>query len=98
MRGSFRLLGDDMDDGIEFDSVQERYHFWRGARYAAEELAWPLAALAGWVAHLEGLRWWLSVPIAVAVFFAVARYYGRREEAAEDAYERATGTGKYRRG
>ena len=87
-----------MGGGTDLEKLKEQHDFWSGARYAAEELAGPIAILAGWVAHAEGLRWWLSVPIAIGAFIVVARYFGRREEAAEDAYERATGTGKYWRG
>ena len=87
-----------MNGGTDLEKLKEQQNFWSGARYAAEELAWPIGILAGWVSYAEGLRWWMSVPIAIVVFFGVVRYFGRREEAAEDAYERATGTGKYWKG
>ena len=75
--------------------LKERHDFWNGARYAAEELAWPLAILSGYAAHVQGLRWWFSVPIGIAAFLIVARYYGRKEEAAEDAYYRVARLGRY---
>lgn len=80
---------------IEHSNPKEHYDFWSGARYVAEELAWPLAILAGLLANAYGAKWWVAVPVGIAVFFLVARYYGRREEAAEDAYHRSARIGRY---
>lgn len=76
--------------------LKGRYDFERGARWAAEEsLAWVIATETGWISQVYGHRWWLTVAVGVAAFFLVARFFGRREEAAEDAYHRAAGLGKY---
>lgn len=83
------------DPDLSDHSLKERHLFWSGARYAAEELAWPIAILAGFLADAKGLQWWASVPIGIAAFFLIARYFGRREEAAEDAYHREKGIGRY---
>ena len=76
--------------------LKERYDFERGARWAAEEsLAWIIAFETGWLIQIYSHRWWLAVVVGIAAFFLVARFFGRREEIAEDAYHRAAGLGKY---
>ncbi len=81
----------------QITDLKERYDFERGARWAAEEgrLAWIIAIETGWLVKVYSHRWWLAVVVGVAAFFLLARYFGRREEAAEDAYNRAASLGRY---
>lgn len=76
--------------------LKERYDFERGARWATEEnLAWVIAIETGWLVKVYSHHWWLAVAVGIAAFFILARYFGRREEAAEDAYNRAAALGRY---
>lgn len=87
------------DQDARIADLKERFDFARGARWAAEEhLAWIIGAETGFLVGIYFHRWWLGILAGVAAFFLVARYFGRREEAAEDAYNRATSQGKYFRG
>ena len=61
----------------------------------AEELAWPLAILAGLVAHFYWDNWLLSVPVAIGAYVLAIYRYRRRSAAAEDRCLRAAGLGKY---
>lgn len=61
----------------------------------AEELGWVIAALAAVVVYLKWGGWLLLVCILLGSYFLVTYPYRRRESAAEDAYHKASGTGKY---
>jgi hypothetical protein len=85
-----------MDNRQTIQELKERHDFERGARWAAEEnLAWVIAAESAWLAHLYEHQWWLTAVVGVGSFFLIARYFGRREESAEDAYYKAAGLGRY---
>lgn len=61
----------------------------------AEELAWPLAILAGLLVHFKWDSWLLSVPVAIGAYVLAVYRYRRRAAAAEDQYFRAACLGKY---
>ena len=85
-----------MNDAQRVAELKECHDFERGARWAAEEsLAWIVSIETGWLVTAHGHSWWLGVAIGIATFFLVARYFGRREERAEDAYNKAAGIGRY---
>ncbi len=80
----------------QITDLKERYDFERGARWAAEEnLARVVAFETGWLVKVYNHHWWLAAVVGIAAFFILARYFGRREEAAEDAYNRAAALGRY---
>ena len=74
--------------------LKERYDFERHASWAAEEsLAWVIAVDTGWLVQVYSHRWWLAVVVGFCCVLS-----GRpilRQEAAEDAYYRAAGLGRY---
>ena len=76
--------------------LKARHDFWSGARYVVEEFCAPLAGFeTGFLSHCIWHHWWLSVIVGIAAWFALARYIGSLEEAAEDAHDRAAGEGRY---
>ena len=75
-----------MDYGIGPTEIRDRYHFWSGARYAAEEIGMYFGFLIGWVVKSELQSWWLAVPAGVISWWMLIRYFGSREEAAEEAF------------
>jgi hypothetical protein len=85
-----------MERAEVIQQLKERHDFERGARWATEEgCAWILAIETGLIVDDHWHHGWLSVVVGIATFFVVARYFGRREEAAEDAYYRAAELGRY---
>jgi hypothetical protein len=88
--------GETMESSEVIEQLKERHDFERGARWATEEVcAWIVAFETGLLVKYGWHHWWLSVIVGIATFFAFARYFGRREEAAEDAYYRAAELGRY---
>ena len=63
----------------------------------AEELGWPLAALAATAAHLMWGSWLLTLAVVALTYFGVTFNYRRLSQRAEDAHYRAAGLGKYHR-
>ena len=61
----------------------------------AEELRWFIAIPFGLLLWVEHDSWLLGVAVSIATFFVVPYWYDKDYEAARDAYERATRTGKY---
>lgn len=61
----------------------------------AEELRMPIAALASLLAYAYWGSWLLSIFVGLAALVVVPYWYGKQYDAAWDAYEKATGTGKY---
>lgn len=61
----------------------------------AEDLGWAIAALAAVVAYLKWGGWLLPVCVLIGSYYLATLPYRRRESAAEDAYNKASGTGKY---
>jgi hypothetical protein len=68
-----------------------------GARLGvAEDLAWPIAILSAIAVNLKwGWSWYIAIPLAIAVYFAVRHPYARAEARAEDNHHRAARLGKY---
>lgn len=60
-----------------------------------EELRWPFVVLLGVALHCMWGQLWLSILIPIVVFFVIVIPLDRDYEAAWDAYERETKTGKY---
>jgi hypothetical protein len=89
-------MGETMESAEVIEQLKERHDFERGARWATEEVcAWIVAFETGLLVNDGWHHLWLSVIVGIATFFAFARYFGRREEAAEDAYYRAAELGRY---
>ncbi len=62
----------------------------------AEELGWPIGILSAYAVNLKWhWPWYLCIPLAIAIYFAVRYQYAKREAAAEDAHHRAAKLGKY---
>lgn len=61
----------------------------------AEDLGWVIAALAAAVTYLKWGGWMLPILIFVGAYYLVTFSYRKREVAATDVYQRASGTGKY---
>jgi len=61
----------------------------------AEDLGWAIAAFAALAAYLKWPGWVLPIIIFIGTYYLVTYPYRRREEASTDAYQRASGTGKY---
>lgn len=61
----------------------------------AEDLGWVIAVLAALVVYLKWGGWLLPVFALLGSHFLVTYPYRRRESAAEDAYHKASGMGKY---
>lgn len=63
----------------------------------AEELGWIIAILAGVSSYLKLQSWLAGVAVAAVAYFLVTYRYRQQAAAAEDAYFRAAGLGKYSR-
>lgn len=61
----------------------------------AEELSWGIAGLSAIVIYLKWGGWLWPVVAFITIYFLVTLPYRRSEASATDAYERASGTGKY---
>ena len=61
----------------------------------AEDLAWWIALFAAVVAYIRWDSWLLALAIVFGGYFLVTYPYRKRESAAENAYHRAAGLGKY---
>jgi hypothetical protein len=61
----------------------------------AEDLRWIIAPLGAIAVQHYWHTWPVSVGVAIVAFFAVPYPFSKEHDRAEDAYERATGTGKY---
>ena len=77
------------------EELQKRCDIATARLAVAEELRWLIAGLSAVIAYLKYDSWLLALVVLVAVFFAVSYLYEKEYDAAHDAYERATGTGKY---
>lgn len=60
-----------------------------------EKLRWWLAGSNGALAGQYWESWWIGVLVGVAVFFLVTHGFEKEYDKANDAYDRATGTGRY---
>ncbi len=77
-------------------AVEHRMELADAKLRVAEDLGWVTAGF-GAVAMYLLLESWLAAIGAFVLIYVVATYkYRKAEKAATDAYERATGTGKYR--
>lgn len=63
----------------------------------AEDLGWGVALFAAFAAYLKWHSWWLAAAVVFGGYFLVTYHYRKRENAASDTYQRASGTGKYYR-
>jgi hypothetical protein len=61
----------------------------------AEELRWLAAVPFGLLLYVTYDSWLLAIAVSVVTYFLITYWYDKEYEAARDAYERATGTGKY---
>jgi hypothetical protein len=61
----------------------------------AEDLGWPLAALAATSVYLNWESWLLALGVAVAGYVLATMKYRRDAAKAEDEYFRIAGLGKY---
>lgn len=61
----------------------------------AEAFSWPVGILTGVCTHLLMDGWALPVAAGGVIYYLLVRPYKRHYEAAHDALERATDTGKY---
>ena len=62
----------------------------------AEDLAWPIGILSAVAVNLKWeWPWYISIPLAIAVYFLVRLPYARAEARAEDVHHRAAILGKY---
>lgn len=67
-----------------------------GARLeVAEELRKAISILSAWICYMYSSSWIASLAIWLAVELIVPYWYSKQYDQARDAYERATGTGKY---
>ena len=64
----------------------------------AEELRFAVAAPFAVAVYLKYDSWIAAVIVGVVAFFLVTYWYEKEYDAAHDAYERLTGTGKYWKG
>jgi hypothetical protein len=63
----------------------------------AEELGWPIAALAFAVVYLKWDSWMLGLGAAVAAYLLATFQYRRAAARAEDEYFRQAGLGRHSR-
>lgn len=61
----------------------------------AEDLSWWIGILTGYLIHLKWASLALSVAAGAVLWFLVRYPYNRNYEAASEAYERVTRTGRY---
>jgi hypothetical protein len=61
----------------------------------AEDLGWPLAALAATSVYLEWESWLVALGVAVVSYVLATMKYRRDAAKAEDEYFRIVGRGKY---
>ncbi len=61
----------------------------------AEELRKIISVLAAWICFLYFGSWLASIALWFAVEMTVPYWYSKQYDAASDAYEKATGTGRY---
>jgi hypothetical protein len=64
----------------------------------SEELRFAVAAPCALSAYLKFDSWIAAIIVGVVAFFLVTYWYEKEYDAAHDAYERLTGTGKYWKG
>ncbi len=81
----------------DLEAIHHRMELADAKLGVAEDLGWVTAGF-GAVAMYLLLESWLAAIGASALIYVVAIYkYRKDEKAATDAYERATGTGNYRK-
>jgi hypothetical protein len=61
----------------------------------AEELRWAIAGPIAFLLYLKYDSWLLATGVGIITFFLVTRWYEKEYDAANDAYEQLTGTGKF---
>ncbi|MEE9330821.1 MAG: hypothetical protein V3U89_01195 [Methylophilaceae bacterium] len=61
----------------------------------AEELRLAIAGPFAFILYLKYHSWVLATIVGIITFFIVTHWYEKEYDAANDAYERLTGTGKY---
>lgn len=61
----------------------------------AEELRWFVAGPFAFLFYLKYDSWIVAIVIGAVAFFLVTHWYEKEYDAANDAYERINGTGKY---
>ncbi len=63
----------------------------------AEDLGWVTAGFGAVAMYLLLESWLAAIGTFIAIYWLATYRYRRAERAATGAYERATGTGKYRK-
>lgn len=61
----------------------------------AEDLRWAIAGLFALLLYVKYDSWLLATVAGIVTFFLVTHWYENEYDAANDAYERSTSTGKY---
>ncbi len=61
----------------------------------AEEYRFVVGAAAALLTHLIVANWWIAFAVFCVAFWFSAKSYDKEYEAANEAYERLSGTGKY---
>lgn len=67
----------------ELASARLRLVETQGALGTAQDLAWPLAVLAGTVAHYEWHSWLVSIAVGAGAMWLAGVRYDRKHQAAE---------------
>lgn len=63
-----------------------------------EELRWAIAGLATLLLEESYFHsWFFPITIGIAIFFVMPYWHSKKYDAAWDAFERTTGTGKHYR-
>lgn len=79
------------------DDLERRAEIEMAKLGVAEDLGWAVATFAALAAYLRWESFWLAVAVIFGGYILVTHPYRRSETSASDAYERASGTGKYYR-
>jgi len=79
------------------EELGKRAEIEMGKLGVAEDLGWGVAIFAAISAYLKWNNGWLAFGALIGVYLLVTYPYRKREDAASDAYQRASETGKYYR-
>ena len=61
----------------------------------AEDIGWGTAGFAAMAAYLKWNSWLITILVGVSVYLLAVFSYYKKSNQANDAYQRATKTGKY---